>query len=178
MAADDATDGTCIPTHWLTWQDARVSTTGERFVAILMGSESDRDVMKRAEETLAEFGVAYETNVISAHRKAEALVAYIKESQGRGAALFICAAGMAAALPGVVAAHTAKPVIGVPIESGGLGGLDSLLSIVQMPKGVPVATVAVNGAQNAALLAVQILATGDGDLAGKLEAFKKRQAES
>ena len=150
----------------------------ERFVAILMGSESDRDVMKRAEETLAEFGVVSETNVLSAHRKPEALVAYIKESERRGAAVFICAAGMAAALPGVVAAHTPKPVIGVPMESGGLGGLDSLLSIVQMPKGVPVATVAVNGAQNAALLAVQILATADDGLAASFEEFKRRQAES
>jgi 5-(carboxyamino)imidazole ribonucleotide mutase len=155
-----------------------VSSHGERFVAILMGSESDRDVMKRAEETLAEFGVASETNVLSAHRKPEALAAYIKEAQGRGAAVFICAAGMAAALPGVVAAHTPKPVIGGPMESGGLGGLDSLLSIVQMPKGVPVATVAVNGAQNAALLAVQILASADDALASAFDAFKKRQAES
>lgn len=148
------------------------------FVAILMGSESDRDIMKRAEETLAEFGVEFETNVLSAHRKPRALVAYIEEADGRGAAAFICAAGMAAALPGVVAAHTAKPVIGVPIASGGLGGLDSLLSIVQMPKGVPVATVAVNGAQNAALLAVQILAAGDSGLTTRYEDFRRRQAES
>jgi 5-(carboxyamino)imidazole ribonucleotide mutase len=149
-----------------------------RFVAILMGSESDRDVMKRAEEALHDFGVPYETNVMSAHRKPLALVAYVQEAEGRDAAVFICAAGMAAALPGVVAAHTAKPVIGVPIQSGGLGGLDSLLSIVQMPKGVPVATVAVNGAQNAALLAVQILATADADLAKRFEDFKQRQAEA
>lgn len=148
------------------------------FVAILMGSESDRDIMKRAEETLADFGVEYETNVLSAHRKPQALVAYIEEAESRGAAAFICAAGMAAALPGVVAAHTPKPVIGVPIASGGLGGLDSLLSIVQMPKGVPVATVAVNGAQNAALLAVQILATGDAELAKRFEEFKRGQAQT
>lgn len=148
-----------------------------RFVAILMGSESDRDVMKRAEESLTEFGIAYETNVLSAHRKPEALVAYLKEAEGRGAVVFICGAGMAAHLPGVVAAHTPKPVIGVPIESGGLGGLDSLLAIVQMPKGVPVATVAVNGAQNAALLAVQILATADAELAERFEEYKRRQAQ-
>lgn len=148
-----------------------------RFVAILMGSESDRDVMKRAEETLTEFGIAYETNVLSAHRRPEALVAYLKEAEGRGAVVFICGAGMAAHLPGVVAAHTPKPVIGVPIESGGLGGLDSLLAIVQMPKGVPVATVAVNGAQNAALLAVQILATADAELAERFEEYKRRQAQ-
>lgn len=148
-----------------------------RFAAILMGSESDRDVMKRAEETLTEFGIAYETNVLSAHRRPEALVAYLKEAEGRGAVVFICGAGMAAHLPGVVAAHTPKPVIGVPIESGGLGGLDSLLAIVQMPKGVPVATVAVNGAQNAALLAVQILATADAELAERFEEYKRRQAQ-
>jgi phosphoribosylaminoimidazole carboxylase PurE protein len=148
------------------------------FVAILMGSESDRDVMKRAEEALAQFDVEYETNVLSAHRKPDALVAYIREAEERGAKAFICGAGMAAHLAGVVAANSAKPVIGVPIESGGLGGLDSLLAMVQMPKGVPVATVAVNGAQNAGLLAVQILATADEDLARRFEDFKRRQAES
>jgi 5-(carboxyamino)imidazole ribonucleotide mutase len=148
------------------------------FVAILMGSESDRDVMKRAEEALADFGVACETNVISAHRKPEALVAYIKEAEGRGVKAFICGAGLAAHLPGVTAAHTSRPVIGVPIESGSLRGMDSLLAIVQMPPGVPVATVAVNGAKNAGLLAVQILATADAELAAKFEEFKKRQAEA
>jgi 5-(carboxyamino)imidazole ribonucleotide mutase len=149
-----------------------------RFVAILMGSDSDREVMKRAESTLDEFGVPYETNVMSAHRKPRSVVAYVEEADGRDVGVFICAAGMAAALPGVVAGHTAKPVIGVPLESGGLGGLDSLLSIVQMPKGVPVACVAVNGAQNAALLAVQILAAGDAELAKRFEEFKQRQAEA
>ena len=153
------------------WQDASV------FVAILMGSESDAALVKKAEDQLDAFGVARETNVLSAHRKPEALVAYVKDAEARGAAAFICAAGLAAALPGVVAAHTTKPVIGVPVESGGLGGLDSLLSIVQMPKGVPVACVAVNGAQNAALLAVQILATGDADLAKKFSEYKRELAE-
>jgi phosphoribosylaminoimidazole carboxylase PurE protein len=137
----------------------------DQFVAILLGSESDRDVMKRAEETLGDFGVAYETNVLSAHRKPQALAAYIKEAADRGAAVFICAAGMAAALPGVTAAHTAKPVIGVPISSGGLGGLDSLLAIVQMPKGVPVATVGIGQAENAALLAAQMLGLSDAAVA-------------
>jgi phosphoribosylaminoimidazole carboxylase PurE protein len=146
------------------------------FVAILMGSESDAALMKKAEDQLASFGVTYETNVLSAHRSPEALVAYVRDAQDRGAGVFICAAGLAAALPGVVAAHTAKPVIGVPVESGGLGGLDSLLSIVQMPKGVPVACVAVNGAQNAALLAVQILGTGDDDLAKKFAEYKRELA--
>ena len=148
------------------------------FVAILMGSESDRDVMKRAEEALADFGVTSETNVISAHRKPEALVAYIKDAESRGVGAFICGAGLAAHLPGVTAAHTSRPVIGVPIESGSLRGMDSLLAIVQMPPGVPVATVAVNGAKNAGLLAVQILATADEQLATKFEEFKRKQAES
>lgn len=147
------------------------------FVAILMGSESDREVMKRAESTLDEFGVPSETNVLSAHRKPEALVAYVRDASARGAGVFICAAGMAAALPGVVAGHTTRPVIGVPLESGGLGGLDSLLSIVQMPKGVPVATVAVNGAQNAALLAVQILSVADEQLAQRFADYKRKLAE-
>lgn len=147
------------------------------FVAILMGSDSDREVVKKAEDTLKEFGVDFETNVISAHRKPEALSAYVKDADARGAAVFICAAGMAAALPGVTAALTAKPVIGIPIASGGLGGLDSLLSIVQMPPRVPVATVAVNGAQNAALLAVQILATADVALAERYADFKRTLAD-
>lgn len=148
------------------------------FVAILMGSESDRDVVSKAEAALAEFGVDFETNVLSAHRKPEALSAYIKDADERGAAVYICAAGMAAALPGVVAAQTPRPVIGVPIASGGLGGLDSLLSIVQMPPRVPVATVAIGGAQNAALLAVQILATADETLAKSYAEFKRKLTES
>ncbi len=148
------------------------------FVAILMGSESDRDVMKRAEEALSDFGIESETNVISAHRKPEALVAYIRDAEARGVKAFICGAGLAAHLPGVTAAHTARPVIGVPIESGALRGMDALLAIVQMPPRVPVATVAINGAQNAGLLAVQILSTADEALAAKFEEFKRRQAES
>ena len=143
-------------------------------VAILMGSESDMDVMKKAADALDEFGVSSEVKVISAHRKPRALVDYVDSC---GASVFICGAGMAAALPGVVAGHTAKPVIGVPIASGGLGGLDSLLSIVQMPPNVPVATVAVNGARNAGLLAVQILAAADPSLGEKLQAFKEKLAQ-
>ena len=147
------------------------------FVAILMGSESDAELMKKASGQLDEFGVSHETNVISAHRKPEKLVDYIRDAEARGAGVFICAAGLAAALPGVTAAHTSKPVIGVPVESGGLGGLDALLAIVQMPKGVPVACVAVNGAQNAALLAVQILAMADDDLSKKFAEYKRDLAE-
>lgn len=146
------------------------------FVAILMGSESDRDVMKGAEEALGEFGVEFETNVLSAHRKPRALVAYLEDAEARGVRAFVCGAGMAAHLPGVVAAHTARPVIGVPIASGGLGGIDALLSIAQMPKGVPVACVAVNGSRNAGLLAVQILATADAELAKRYEEYKSKLA--
>ncbi len=142
-------------------------------VAILMGSESDMDVMKKAADVLDEFGVSSEIKVISAHRKPRALVEYVDTC---GASVFICGAGMAAALPGVVAGHTTKPVIGVPIVSGGLGGLDALMSIVQMPPNVPVACVATNGARNAGILAAQILAQADDDLAGKLAAFKEKLA--
>jgi len=148
------------------------------FVAILMGSDSDRDVMSKAEAALAEFGVDFETNVISAHRKPDALSRYVKDADERGAAVYICGAGMAAALPGVVAAQTSRPVIGVPIAGSNAvgGGLDSLLSIVQMPPRVPVATVAINGAQNAGLLAVQILATADETLAKSYAEFKRKLA--
>ena len=127
------------------------------FVAILMGSESDMDVMKKAADVLDEFGIENETRVISAHRKPRALVAYIEEAEARGVSAFICGAGMAAALPGVTAAHTTRPVIGVPIESGSLRGMDALLAIAQMPPNVPVACVAVNGARNAAILAERII---------------------
>jgi 5-(carboxyamino)imidazole ribonucleotide mutase len=148
------------------------------FVAILMGSESDMDVMTKASAVLDEFGVDSETNVISAHRKPRALVAYIEEAESRGVSVFICGAGMAAALPGVVAAHTTRPVIGVPIESGSLRGMDALLAIAQMPPNVPVACVAVNGARNAGILAVQIMASADEVLAKKFAEFKRKLAES
>jgi 5-(carboxyamino)imidazole ribonucleotide mutase len=147
------------------------------FVAILMGSESDAEIMKKAERALDEFGVESETKVLSAHRKPRALVEYVEGAEERGVGVFICAAGMAAAIAGVVAAHTTRPVIGVPIESGSLRGLDALLSMVQMPPNVPVATVAVNGARNAGLLAVQILATSDDELAKRFAEFKRKLAE-
>jgi 5-(carboxyamino)imidazole ribonucleotide mutase len=131
--------------------------------------------MKKAADVLDEFGVASEIKVISAHRKPRALVEYIDATD---ASVFICGAGMAAALPGVVAGHTTKPVIGVPIVSGGLGGLDALLSIAQMPPNVPVACVATNGARNAGILAVQILAGSDAGLADKLAAFKAKLASA
>ncbi len=126
-------------------------------VAILMGSQSDAEAMKSCGETLTALGIDYEQHVMSAHRQPERLTAYVKAAPEAGIELFICAAGMAAALPGVVAAHTMRPVIGVPLASGALNGVDALYAIVQMPPGVPVATVALGGARNAAYLAAQML---------------------
>jgi 5-(carboxyamino)imidazole ribonucleotide mutase len=147
------------------------------FVSILMGSESDMDVMKKAAAVLDDFGISNETHVISAHRKPRALVEYIEGAESRGVAVFICGAGMAAALPGVTAAHTTRPVVGVPIESGSLRGMDALLAIVQMPPNVPVACVAVNGGRNAGLLAVQIIAASDETVAKAFADFKQKLAE-
>jgi 5-(carboxyamino)imidazole ribonucleotide mutase len=149
----------------------------DQFVAILMGSESDMDTMRKAEATLSDFGVASEILVRSAHRQHGPLMDYIHDAEARGVGVFICGAGMAAALPGVVAAATTKPVIGVPLDAGGLGGLDALLAIAQMPKGVPVACVAVGGASNAALLAVQILALSDSELAKRFHEHKQKLSE-
>jgi 5-(carboxyamino)imidazole ribonucleotide mutase len=126
-------------------------------VGIVMGSESDREVMAAAVAELDERKIKYETNVLSAHRDPEAVAHYAKTAQARGLKIIIAGAGKAAALPGVIAAYTNLPVIGVPIRTDDLGGLDSLLSIVQMPPGVPVACVAINGARNAAILAAKIL---------------------
>jgi len=126
-------------------------------VGIVMGSESDREVMSAATKELDERRILYEVSVISAHRDPERLAHYAKTAQSRGLKVIIAGAGKAAALPGVIAAYTNIPVIGVPIKTSDLGGLDSLLSIVQMPPGVPVACVAINGARNAAILAARIL---------------------
>ncbi len=142
-------------------------------VAIVMGSESDRATMSAAESTLVHFGVPFETFVLSAHRTPEATADFAKKAAERGFAVVIAGAGMAAHLPGVVAAHTTLPVIGVPLDSSPLRGVDALYSIVQMPKGVPVATVGIGAAANAAILAVQILATADQELAGALARFKQ-----
>ncbi|MDE2293316.1 MAG: 5-(carboxyamino)imidazole ribonucleotide mutase [Elusimicrobia bacterium] len=144
-------------------------------VLILMGSDSDLPVMKKAGETLAKFGVPYKMTVASAHRTPERVTSLIKEAEAAGCGVFIAAAGMAAHLAGAVAAQTTKPVIGVPLDAS-LDGLDALLSTAQMPPGVPVATVAVNGAANAAHLAVQILAVSDKALAEKLALHKKEMA--
>lgn len=146
-------------------------------VSIIMGSKSDWGVMSAACETLARFGVPYEQKVISAHRTPEFFVEYMKGARSRGVGIVIAGAGGAAHLPGMAAALTSLPVIGVPIKSAALNGLDSLLSIVQMPSGIPVATMAIDGAKNAALYAVSILALQDPALAQKLEAFRKEQSD-
>jgi 5-(carboxyamino)imidazole ribonucleotide mutase len=138
-------------------------------VGILVGSKSDMPVLERCTQRLEELGIEYEIEVRSAHRDPEGVSEYAGTARERGLKVVICAAGMAAHLAGAVAARTSLPVIGIPVAAGSLGGLDSLLSTVQMPSGVPVATVAVNGATNAAVLAAQILALSDPDLAEKLE---------
>ena len=146
------------------------------FVGILMGSESDWPVMRKCTEVLERLGIDFEVRVSSAHRTPAATAAYVADAAGRGCAVFICGAGMAAHLAGAVAAHTVRPVIGVPIDSGPLQGFDALLATVQMPGGIPVATVAVGsaGARNAAYLAAQMLALGDSQLAAALEADRQR----
>ena len=146
-------------------------------VGVLIGSTSDFDVMSDAAATLAQFGVEFEKRVVSAHRTPDLLVEYAKTAKSRGLEVIIAGAGGAAHLPGMVASMTALPVIGVPVKSRALNGLDSLLSIVQMPGGVPVATVAINGAKNAALIAVSILALKDEALAARLEMFRAKQTE-
>ncbi len=138
-------------------------------VGILVGSKSDLPVLEKCTARLEELGVEYELEVRSAHRDPEGVAEYVATAPGRGIKVFICAAGMAAHLAGAVAARTNLPVIGIPIAAGALNGFDSLLSTVQMPSGVPVATVAVNGAANAAVLAAQILALSDPELAERLE---------
>jgi 5-(carboxyamino)imidazole ribonucleotide mutase len=148
------------------------------FVAILMGSDSDLETMQTAIEALDKFQIAREVRVLSAHRTPDATHAYVKEADGRGCAVFIAAAGMAAHLAGTVAALTHKPVIGVPMAAGPLQGQDALLSTVQMPGGIPVACVAIGkaGAQNAAYLAAEILALSDKELARMLSDDRKKNA--
>lgn len=145
------------------------------FVGILMGSESDWPVMRKCTEVLERLGIDFEVRVSSAHRTPAATAAYVADAGERGCAAFICGAGMAAHLAGAVAAHTVRPVIGVPIDSGPLQGFDALLATVQMPGGIPVATVAVGsaGARNAAYLAAQILALNDAQLATALAADRE-----
>ncbi len=142
-----------------------------------MGSTSDYEVMADAVRTLEEFGVEFEKRVVSAHRTPELLFEYARTAEERGLGVIIAGAGGAAHLPGMVAAMTTLPVVGVPVKSRALNGLDSLLSIVQMPGGVPVATTAINGAKNAALIAVSILALQDEELRARLKAFRAKQTE-
>ncbi len=146
-------------------------------VSILMGSDSDFPVMKEAYDICKEFGVECEVKVISAHRTPDVLEKYVSSAPARGTKIFIAGAGGAAHLPGVTAAFTTLPVIGVPILSKSLSGMDSLFSIVQMPPGVPVATVGINAAKNAGLLAMEILALSDKELADKMKNYKKKLAE-
>jgi 5-(carboxyamino)imidazole ribonucleotide mutase len=154
-----------------------MSKENSPFVGILMGSDSDWPTMKAAADALKEFGIASEAKVISAHRDPHGLEEYAAGASKRGLRVIIAGAGGAAHLPGVTAAFTTLPVIGVPIESKSLKGLDSLLSIVQMPPGVPVATVGIGAGRNAGLLAVQILAVADSKLQAALLKFKKKLAD-
>ncbi|MGO1235610.1 MAG: 5-(carboxyamino)imidazole ribonucleotide mutase [Microbacterium gubbeenense] len=138
-----------------------------------MGSDSDWRIMQDASAALTEFGIAHEVEVVSAHRTPDKLMSYGREARGRGLKAIIAGAGGAAHLPGMLASLTALPVIGVPVELKTLEGLDSLLSIVQMPAGIPVATVSINGAKNAGLLAARILGSGDADVADRVESYAK-----
>ena len=148
-------------------------------VAIIMGSESDAEEMKPASEVLNELGIKNESRVISAHRNPDRLREYILNAEKNGVKVFIGGAGMAAALPGVIAAHTHLPVLGVPIESKSLKGMDSLLSIAQMPPGIPVGTLAIGsaGSINAGLLAASILSVSDQEIESKLKNYRKKQSD-
>ena len=147
-------------------------------VGIVMGSDSDMPVMAKAAEVLDEFGIEYEMRIISAHREPEEFFAYAKEAESRGYQVIIAGAGKAAHLPGMCAAIFPMPVIGIPMKTSDLGGVDSLYSIVQMPGGIPVATVAINGGQNAGVLAAKILSTGDKALLEKVKGYARKQKES
>ena len=148
-------------------------TTTKPRVGVIMGSDSDLPVMQAAADVLEELGVAYEMTIVSAHRTPKRLYDYSESAQERGLKVIIAGAGGAAHLPGMAAAITPLPVVGVPVKSSAMSGQDSLLSIVQMPPGVPVATVAINGARNAGILAAQIIGTGDAELLGRVAQFKR-----
>jgi len=143
-------------------------------VAIVMGSVSDEIIMKKASDVLKEFGVGYEIDVLSAHRMPNKTREFARSIGDKGIEVIIAGAGKAAHLPGVIASYTTVPVIGVPMKTSDLGGMDSLLSMVQMPSGVPVACVSIDGAKNAAYLAIQILALKDDDLASKFKKYKAK----
>lgn len=155
------------------------SSTSPIRVIVVMGSQSDWDTMRHAHETLDDFGIAHECRVLSAHRTPDAALAYAREAADRGVQVVIAAAGGAAHLAGVLAAHTPLPVLGVPMKGWALDGMDALLSTVQMPSGIPVGTLAIGkaGAKNAAILAARILALGDEKVAERLERFHTEQTE-
>ena len=157
----------------------RLDKCMKNFIAIVMGSKSDWDVMKKSQDQLSDFGMTSEAKVLSAHRSPEALESYVVDAVKRGCVAFIAGAGGAAHLAGVIASKTTLPVLGVPMPSKHLQGLDSLLSTVQMPQGIPVATFAIGeaGAANAALFAIAMLAVNDAALANKLSVFRKKQAD-
>jgi 5-(carboxyamino)imidazole ribonucleotide mutase len=154
--------------------------TGQPRIGVVMGSQSDWETMRHAAEMLERLGIPYEKRVVSAHRTPDLLFDYARTAVDRGLAAIIAGAGGAAHLPGMLAAKTRLPILGVPVQSHALNGLDSLLSIVQMPAGIPVATLAIGraGAVNAALLAAAILATSDADLATRLDAFRTEQTDA
>ncbi|HEY8749000.1 MAG TPA: 5-(carboxyamino)imidazole ribonucleotide mutase [Tepidisphaeraceae bacterium] len=153
------------------------SNNDRPLVAVIMGSKSDWETMRHADETLTQFDVAHESRVVSAHRTPDWLAEFARDAEGRGVQVIIAGAGGAAHLPGMAAAQTLLPVLGVPVQSHALNGMDSLLSIVQMPAGIPVGTLAIGkaGATNAALLAIAILATSRPELREKLRAFREKQ---
>jgi 5-(carboxyamino)imidazole ribonucleotide mutase len=151
-------------------------STSNTLVSILMGSDSDLPTMKEAAAICDEFGIGYEMKVISAHRTPHLLSEYVAEAEKKGIKVIIAGAGGAAHLPGVAAAFTILPVIGIPIKTSTLNGMDSLYSIVQMPPGIPVATVAIGGGKNAGILAMEILAVGNEELSNKMRGFKKKIA--
>ncbi len=146
-------------------------------VAVIMGSDSDWPVVKAACQQLKDFGIPYEAHILSAHRTPEDAAQFAKNARKNGFGVLICAAGMAAHLAGAFAGNSTLPVIGIPMKGGAMDGLDALLATVQMPSGIPVATVAINGAKNAAVLAAQILAVSDGALAQKLDAAREAMAQ-
>lgn len=150
--------------------------SSEPQVGVIMGSDSDWATMKAASDALREFDIPHEVRVISAHRTPDLMAQYAKEAAGRGLKVIVAGAGGAAHLPGMTASHTSLPVIGVPVESHALRGVDSLYSIVQMPAGVPVATVGIGAARNAGLLAARILGASDSALRARLDAFRAQQA--
>lgn len=156
---------------------SKIRKTSKPIVGIIMGSESDWDIMKHSSDCLESFGIIHETRVVSAHRTPDEMFQYAEEAQSRGIKIIIAGAGGSAHLPGMIASKTTIPVLGVPVTTKSMNGLDSLLSIVQMPKGIPVATFAVGeaGAANAALFAVAFLALDDERLSRKLITFRKRQ---